>query len=670
MSQEPSSSEPSPAPPSDEVESGLARFRRLLVGAPRNVHDKGVFHHLALIPFLAWVGLGSDGLSSSSYGPSEAFTAVGQHRFLAIFLALACALTVAIISSAYSRIIEQFPHGGGGYVVATKLLGSSAGVVSGSALLVDYVLTITTSIAAAGDALFSFMPPHWHSFKLGFEVVLILAMTVLNIRGLRESIIPLIPVFLLFLATHVILIVGGIVTHLADFPAVSHQITTEARSAVATLGWGGVLALFARAYSLGGGTYTGIEAVSNGLPIMREPRVQTGKRTMLYMALSLAFTAGGLLICYLLVGVSAEEGKTLNAVLVERLTQHLPGGHIFVIATLFAEGALLAVAAQAGFIDGPRVLANMALDNWMPRRFSALSERLTTQNGIVLMSLASIAALLYTGGEVSHLVVMYSINVFLTFSLSMAGMLRSSVMQRKTQSRPLRTIAIFLIGLLLCVTVLVVTIIEKFAYGGWVTIAVTLALVSLCFAVRSHYSSVAKKVGEIDRILLNLHGLHSQKPLPALDLKQPTAVVLVSAYNGIGVHTVLNLINSFGSYFKNIAFVSAATIDSGAFKGEEEMHAMENSTAESLQKYVDLVNRLGIPAFYRFEVGTDPIDDLERLCKRVTEECKVTLFVAGQLIFQRESWYHGLLHNQTAYSMQKRLQWDGKTMIILPVRIR
>src|SRR5512145_2576156 len=134
-------------------------LRRLLFGAPRDVQDPRTHHHLSLVALLAWVGLGADGLSSSAYGPDEAFRALGNHGYLAVALALATAITVLVISVAYSQIIERFPFGGGGYVVATALLGPKVGVVSGAALLVDYVLTISVSIASGGDAVFSFLPP-------------------------------------------------------------------------------------------------------------------------------------------------------------------------------------------------------------------------------------------------------------------------------------------------------------------------------------------------------------------------------------------------------------------------------------------------------------------------------------------------------------------------------
>ena len=146
-----------------------SRLKKLIFGSARNLHDPSVAHHLSLMAFLAWVGLGADGLSSSAYGPEEAFRTLGEHTYLAVFLVLATAATVFIISYAYSRIIEHFPSGGGGYVVATELLGKPAGVVSGCALIVDYVLTITVSIAGGGDALFSLLPPSLQHLKLPVE---------------------------------------------------------------------------------------------------------------------------------------------------------------------------------------------------------------------------------------------------------------------------------------------------------------------------------------------------------------------------------------------------------------------------------------------------------------------------------------------------------------------
>src|SRR6059058_3420448 len=143
----------------------LGRLRKVLFGPPKNIRDPRVFHHVSLIAFLAWVGLGADGLSSSCYGPEEAFLALGPHQYLAVFLALLTALTVFVISASYSQTIDEFPSGGGGYLVATKLLGRYFGLVSGAALIVDYVLTISISIASGADAIFSFLPAALFAYK-------------------------------------------------------------------------------------------------------------------------------------------------------------------------------------------------------------------------------------------------------------------------------------------------------------------------------------------------------------------------------------------------------------------------------------------------------------------------------------------------------------------------
>src|SRR5246500_101364 len=144
---------------------GKRTLTDVIIGPPRDVRDPRIFHSLSLIACLAWIGLGSDGLSSSCYGPEEAFLALGPHQYLAVFLALLMALTVFIISASYSQTIDQFPTGGGGYVVATKLLGAYPGLVSGCALVVDYVLTISISIASGADAIFSFLPASALHFK-------------------------------------------------------------------------------------------------------------------------------------------------------------------------------------------------------------------------------------------------------------------------------------------------------------------------------------------------------------------------------------------------------------------------------------------------------------------------------------------------------------------------
>jgi amino acid transporter len=657
-----------------------ARFSRIVLGPPKDVTEPHAFHKLSLIAFLAWVGLGADGLSSSAYGPEETFRQLGDHVGLAVVLAVAVILTVAVISYGYSRIIEQFPSGGGGYVVASKVLGGGAGVVAGSALLVDYVLTITISIAAGADAIFSFLPPGLAGYELAVSGTGIVLLTVMNLRGVKESVTTIAPIFAVFLVTHAVLLLVAIGGRLPALPSVAHDIRSNVGHTFSLLGVAGTLQLLMRAYSLGGGTYTGIEAVSNGVGMMREPRVQTAKRTMLLMATSLALTASGLLLSYLLWQARAVEGKTMNAVLLEQVAggwtlAGVPIGRAFVIVALVSEGALLFVAAQAGFLDGPRVMANMGIDSWLPHRFSALSERLTMRNGILLMGGTALVALLYTRGQVSKLVVMYAINVFVTFSLSNIAMTVYWVRRRKVDPTWARHLPAHVLAAALCLLILGVTVVQKFLEGGWLTLAITAGLIAFCFAVRRHYRLVVGKLDHLDAAIPGpvedpaLFPHPPDGPRRELDPSKPIAAVLVGGYGGLGRHALLTLMRMFPDHFRGVVFVSVAVVDSDVFKGADEIAALEARTRENLAKYERFAAALGLPATSAYAIGTEVGVEAEQLAIGLVQWYPKVLVVAGQVMFHEETLWNRLLHNQTALVIQRRLQRRGIPMVVLPVEI-
>ncbi len=653
-------------------------IKQIVLGRPRDVRDPNLFHKISLVAFLAWVGLGADGLSSSAYGPDEAYRALQTHPELAVFLALATTGTVLLISLAYSRLIEHFPAGGGGYVVATKLLGSWAGVVSGCALLVDYILTITTSMAAAHanlgkvieaaaiDQIFSFIPPEYFFWKVPIECALIVVLVILNLRGVKESVAIVVPIFLLFVFTHIAVLIGCVIVYRHNLGATAARMTTALHQDFRQLGLWAIFLLFINAYSRGAGTYTGIEAVSNGVPIMREPRIPTAKRTMAYMAISLAVTAGGILLCYLLCGVGVEPGKTLNAILVEKLGF----GQWFVVLTLLAEGGLLMVAAQTGFLDGPRVMANMAVDGWLPHRFSALSERLTTHYGVLLIGGAAIASLFYTHGDVTALVTMYSINVFVTFSLSQLGMCRFWIGARREQKNWVSRLTLHVSALILCLLILAMVVAEKFTEGGWITLVVTSGLIAICYLIRQHYRHVRSRVADLATVLENLP-LREKAAAPLAEMKNSaqTAVVLVARYSGLGVHSLLALLKTFPKQYKQIIFASVGVLDSGNFKGEAEIKSLESEVQADLEKYVLLAHQLGLPAVVRHAIGIDPVAEAEKVCADIAVDFPHSVFFGGKLIFAKEKWFHRFLHNETAFALQRRLQMQGLPMVVLPVRV-
>jgi len=644
-------------------------FTHLIIGKPRDVREPGIFHSLSLVAFLAWVGLGSDGLSSSCYGPEEAFLALGSHQYLAVFLALMTAITVFVIATSYSQTIDLFPTGGGGYLVATTLLGSYPGVISGCALVVDYVLTVSISIASGADAIFSFLPLSWVPWKLSVCALVVFLMVVMNLRGVKESVLSLLPIFIAFVIMHVLLVGYALISHGAELPTVFHAATTEAHKSASLLGWFVLLSIFFRAYSMGGGTYTGIEAVSNGLPILREPRTVTGKKTMLYMAISLAFIAGGILLAYLLEHVGPVPGKTLNAVLFEKVASKWTLGGPIITFALITEGALLFVAAQTGFIDGPRVLATMAHDRWLPRRFSYLSTRLVTQDGVLAMGLAAGAVLVGTGASVDLLVVLYAINVFVTFTLSQLGMSAHWWSVRKTERGWAHKLLINGIGCSFTLSILIITLALKFNQGGWVTIVITGALVAFCFMVHGHYDHVAKAVQKLEAdILPKLYTANPVEP-GVRDPDAPTAVVLVSGFNGLGLATMLQIEELFPKQFRNIVFVGVSEVDSSQMRSHEQIEALESRMADDLQSYCELAQQLGFHAEQRAGLGPDVVLELRQACSEVMHTFSHCVFFAGSLVFEDESegMIERFLHNHTAYEIQRWLQIQGRSMVILPV---
>ena len=651
----------------------LRRVKTFVIGESLDLHDRSVFHKVSLAALLAWVGLGADGLSSSCYGPEEAFKALGTHTHLAPFIALASMLTVVVICVSYSQIIELFPTGGGGYLVASKLLSPTAGVVSGCALIIDYILTIAISIAAGGDALFSMMPVEWAPWKLPVEYAAIAGMLVLNLRGVRESVTVMAPVFFLFIATHLFLILAAFFAPRHGLGEVVTSAITDFKSAHAELGTLGLLAVLMRAYSMGAGTYTGIEAVSNGMPILREPRVATGKRTMTYIAFSLATTVGGLILAYLLLDVQHVEGKTLNAVLLERVAGGWGApGAAFITVALACEAALLVIAAQAGFLDGPRVMASMAVDRWFPSSFATLSERLVNQRGIFLMGLSALALLLLTQGEVSLLVVFYSINVFITFSLSQAGMVRHWWKVRRQDPSWVRKLAINGVGLSVTASILLSLSIVKFHEGGWLTLLITGSLVALAFFIKRAYSRTRALLTRLDGLVRAAEASSLPTGVPEggpADPKQRTCVILVNGYNGLGVHTTLAVMRTFQGFFQNYIFLSVGAVDSGNFKGAAEIDRLTTHTREQAESYVRLMRRQGFNSEAYTDIGHDIASKITEMAPILAERFPNSVFFGGQLMLPDDTALSRWLHNPVLNTIQRRLRYSGVPFLVMPIRV-
>jgi hypothetical protein len=225
------------------------------------------------------------------------------------------------------------------------------------------------------------------------------------------------------------------------------------------------------------------------------------------------------------------------------------------------------------------------------------------------------------------------------------------------------------VGLVLCTGILAIMVWDKFALGGWVTLVATGALCFLCYNIRAYYRRVRGRVRKLDDTLKTV-APRAEPIKDEPDPSKPTAIMLVENFGGVGVHSLYTLFfKSFPGYFKNVVFVSVGVVNSGNFKGVGALEDLREHVEQDLKRYVDLARRMGIPATYRYAVGTEVIEPAVRICLEVAREYRRSMVFGGKLVFQKPQWHHALLHDQTATSIQSQLQWEGIPMSILPVRL-
>jgi amino acid transporter len=646
---------------------------RLVLGSRRNPLDPATRQRTLLAAMLAWSGLGASGLSAACYGPEKAFVALGGHAQLGPLLALVMVVSVAILALAYRQMVELFPNGGGSYRVASQLLGPPFGLVAGSALLIDYVLAIAVSIASGTDAMFSLLPLGDQASKLPIELALTMLLIGLNLRGARVAIWFLFPITLAFAIVHAALIVygvGAMAPRLAG--QVTHALSGTAQLSQAT-GLAFVLALLVRAYGLGGSTFSGVEAIANNVNMLAEPRIKTARTALLYVALTLAFTAGGLVLLYSLWDVRSLPGQTLNAAAFSAM---LPGlgfdpstGHAVVVLTLMLEAAILLVAANSIFIFAPSLLANMATDSWLPHQFRNLSVLLVRQNGIVFVGACALGILGWTHGDLGVLVVFYSINVFLSLALAKAGLLRHWWSHRARSMKWARRIVIAALGFSVAAGILVVTLTQKFFDGGWATLCLTLLVIGGCVGIRRHYDWINERRREMDRqFALSDRELSTLRPVETRG-EGGTAVLLATDHWGPAIHTLLWIQRLFPGQFKNVIVVSVIEVDAGAMGAVEALARLTYVRDAAMTQLEGFCAKCGLTASRVVGFGTDPLKELERLLKKTMAEVPGCVCFANKLILPPGRRLAEWLHNKTAFGLQRRLHEEGIPLMVMPVRL-
>jgi hypothetical protein len=297
-----------------------------------------------------------------------------------------------------------------------------------------------------------------------------------------------------------------------------------------------------------------------------------------------------------------------------------------------------------------------------------LSDRFVAHNGILLMGGAAFILIALTRGSVTYLVVLYSINVFITFSLSQLGMVRHWWKDRATEPRWRGKITINAVGFCLTSFILVTLVAEKFAEGGWITLVVTGALIGIAFLIKAHYAAAREELKRLDGLLEAVGPSRPTAP-PACDPNAKTAVLFVNGYNGLGVHTLLNVQRMFPGVFKNFIFAEIGVVDTGNFKGSEEIENLNRSIERETLRYVDYMRAHGSYAEAQSAIGTEIVSTARELGSKIVERYPNATFFGGQLVFRNETYVTRLLHNFTVFLMQREFFKLGMPFFVLPIRV-
>ncbi len=602
----------------------LTSLKRLLVGKPLAT---AVEKHERLGKVAGLAVFASDALSSVAYGTEEVLLvliAAGTGALIYSFpLMLGIAVLVVIVASSYWQTIHAYPSGGGAYIVAKDNLGTLPGLVAGSALLIDYVLTVAVSTAAGVAAITSAFPVLF-PWRVLICVVCVIGVTIANLRGVRESgRLFTVPTYW-FIASLGTLILAGLYRVLAG---TAHPLPVEEISTTQAV----TVFLLLRAFSSGCATLTGIEAVSNGIPAFRPPEARNASITLAWMAGILAATSLGIAYLARVYHIIPHEAETV----VSALARHAFGGGLLYYNVQVATAMILLLAANTSFADFPRLSSILARDGFMPRQMASRGDRLVFSNGIIILAGLSIVLLVMFRGSTHALIPLYAVGVFLSFTLSQAGMVRHWLKLRDEHPKPHHVILNGL-GALTTGIVTVVIAVSKFTHGAWMVIVLIPALVWGFRRMHRHYETLRRQ--------LSLKGYAPPK------LGRHPVVVLVGGIHR-GVVAALN-------YAKAISpNVTAVTVD------------LDPTATSRLrlqwQEWAPDVPLVVLDSPYR-SVLLPVLNYIDQMEKQ-QDGAYMTIILPE---FVPAKWWQHLLHNQTALLIKGALLFRrGKVAISIPYHL-
>ncbi|MGH9279203.1 MAG: APC family permease [Acidimicrobiales bacterium] len=465
-------------------------LKRLLVGRPLAGHEE---HGQRLPKTVALATFSSDAISSTAYATEEILfvvalapssLALGLSRLVPISIVVA--VLIAVVVASYRQTIHAYPNGGGSYLVTRDNLGRGPSLVSGASLLVDYILTVAVSISAGVAAItslpaFSSLSDH----RVGLGIVLILMITLANLRGLKESgTIFAVPTYTYIVSISALIVYGLYRSFFGDDPHVPPPSPEEFHGALA----GGSLSLLLllRGFSSGAVALTGIEALADGVPAFREPRAKNAATTLTIMGAILATLFVGVSVLAHHLGPYPSESQTV----ISQMGRAVFGEGLPYVILQFATAAILTLAANTAFADFPRLSSIIARDGFLPRQFANRGDRLVFSNGVVFLAVMASILLIAFGGVTNALIPLYAVGVFTSFTLSQSGMVQRHRKVREPGWR--RGMAINLTGAIATGIVLLIVAVSKFTVGAWLPIVVIPCIIAVFVGIRRHYDRVSK----------------------------------------------------------------------------------------------------------------------------------------------------------------------------------
>lgn len=606
----------------------LTKLRRILIG--ERMATKAIAHEkLSNAEGLAILGV--DSVSSTAYATEEILRALVPAGIAAFYLSIPMAMVIALliflVSFSYQQVVHAYPQGGGVYNVAKKNLGEFPALLGGASLLIDYVLTVAVSIAAGVAAITSAFPS-LHEHRIGIGIGIIIILTWMNLRGVKESgKIFAAPVYLFITSCFALIAYGAVSFFIGLQPVLSAE---KPVLPVTTGEFLGVL-LILRAFASGCTAMTGIEATSNGVPLFKRPESENAAKTLFRMAVILGIIFAGITFLAYKLGVVPSEQETV----ISQIAHALLGNGVLYYGFQGSTMLILLLAANTSFAGFPRVASQLAEDGYLPHQFLNLGSRLVFTNGILALSGLAALLLYVFGGSVHALIPLYAVGVFLGFSLSQIGMVFH---WRRTQENNGKMLINF-IGFCATAVVFAIVFATKFFHGAWLLIPAIAGIIALMHKIKRHYADVTK--------FLSLEG----NPLPKIEPNR-TMIVLVSEVNRAALYAV-----QFAKIFQP-AHLRAVHI------------AVNPVEAETIRIHWPLYVP-GVPLDVLISEDRDLFTPMITYLKVIEMTWGDDSVIAVIPEFIPENFLHNLLHNQTALRLSLMIENDPELNVeILKVPVK